>query len=504
MSDFLTSSRRGFLVGAATTLFIPPLLGSEPSGLPGAASWEFYETGTLKPCPVFADPDRTISLGSRLPCDAMGAFPSPYLRQDLVYRAVLRDQSGRVLRDVDPVSQAVGLSDLASGRGAALIGFTAHESAVVRTVESKLREFVSPEDFGGGRGDPAQDTQAFKEIVARDLHMRLTPGATYYLEDDVTAGHPDRDAFKVMIQGTAGEVQVHRPRIVVTKPGVTPFPVASESYVEGVAIEYQAQARTPAVGGDSWIYARALSVPSASIGTVRGKLTLRVSTGGLAGNVTRGSVVVVLADRSRTGDHWTNNYDSFDSIFQIDAVLDDQTATLQGKQDADLSGVPVHIRGCALSVIWMRHQPTAVMFQNNTLGPIPGFGVVTMGAQKLRVEGNRIHNLGAPHLGVLFAGSGQGFYGDAGGGGGWGNSGVYHQCSFEKNMLFYACGGAAINGWVDSRIIQNQFDQNHSTNRALATYFPNFSAVYTLGNCYNCAIENNAAEDSPCPDGMRL
>lgn len=140
-------------------------------------------------------------------------------------------------------------------------------------------------------------------MIARDFHLRFTSEVSYFLEDGVTTDHPDRDGFRVMIAGTPGEAQANRPRSVATKPGVTPFPVASESYVEGATMEFPLQPRTPTIGDNSWTHALAVSNQSASFGTVRGKLTLAVPAGGLLGNVSRCSVAIVLADRTGPADY---------------------------------------------------------------------------------------------------------------------------------------------------------------------------------------------------------
>lgn len=72
-------------------------------GLPvHGATWSFYATGTTTPRPVYADPERTTTLGSVVTANAAGRFPEVYLDPSITYKAVLASPAA-TLDTIDPV-----------------------------------------------------------------------------------------------------------------------------------------------------------------------------------------------------------------------------------------------------------------------------------------------------------------------------------------------------------------------------------------------------------------
>jgi len=360
------------------------------------------------------------------------------------------------------------------------------------------------------------DLAAMQALVAAGKTIRLEnyDGTNaYYVSGDVTALIPENAPgmqYAASILGDPGARENLKPRIIVTKPGVTPFPASWGGALVGLAIVYGQMDVTPAVSGQTVPYARAIAA-TGTISTVEGKLRLTVPAGGLIGpdaahpNVTRGSMVVMLADPAKEQDYWIHNYGDEDSIFQIDKVVSDTVCTLQGKDGTAYTG-PVHIRGNAAATVWTEWQPTGFIMRDCALGAVPGCAFMTMGAQFLSIK-NNIGTIdgNAPHLRMIYAGNGQGLNRDAGvgTGGGWGNGGVYHQCAIREVRTFFAGGGFAISGLIDSDVRNLQVDPNAGSNAATATYFTPPTAIQRFGGLVNVDLCNITCEDSPA-DGIEL
>lgn len=361
------------------------------------------------------------------------------------------------------------------------------------------------------------DTRAMRALTAVNLPFRIEDfdGTNpYFLLGDITKDIPNGSGAQQITFGVMGNPAApaeQQPRVIVKKGGVSPFPCSWTSSLIGVAVEYEDVADVPAVSGQTWPYARCVTA-TGTISTVGGKLRLTVPAGGLIGpnaefpNVTRGSFVVALNDPAKWQDYWVNNYVGEDSIFQIDAVISDTECTLQGKNGTAYTG-PIHVRGNVVTTIWNLVQPTAVRVQDCHFGAVPGCGIVTMGTQFAQFERNYILGIGAPHLRMIYAGNGQGLNFDNGQGGGWGNGGVYHQSIIRENRAFFACGGFALNGLIDSIVANLQIDPNalpgFTQHPAIDTYFTPPTALHNYAAFVNVNPTNITAEDSPA-DGIYL
>lgn len=81
-------------------------------------------------------------------------------------------------------SISIGLS--ASG-GSALVGFIqSGTGAVARTAQAKMREWVTPEDFGAAGDGVADDTAEIVAALAAHSIVRLLPGKTYRITSRIT------------------------------------------------------------------------------------------------------------------------------------------------------------------------------------------------------------------------------------------------------------------------------------------------------------------------------
>ena len=77
---------------------------------------------------------------------------------------------------------AQSMQELLSASGSSLVGFIADGTgAQYRTVQSKLRDWVSPEDFGAVGDGTTNDTTALQSALNTGKMVRGTPGAIYYI-----------------------------------------------------------------------------------------------------------------------------------------------------------------------------------------------------------------------------------------------------------------------------------------------------------------------------------
>lgn len=162
------------------------------NGVPvDGAQWFFYATGTTTPQAVYSDAALTTSLGAVVSADSGGKFVPVYFDATKTYRGVLKTPSGSTLRDIDPVNSGI-LSALAASSGSSLVGFLpAGTGAVSRTVESKLRDFVSVKDFGAAGDGVTSDTAAFAAALVSGAKRIYVPKGTYAIATQISATLPN-------------------------------------------------------------------------------------------------------------------------------------------------------------------------------------------------------------------------------------------------------------------------------------------------------------------------
>lgn len=129
------------------TLFVPPFLTIlDENGAPVSGGYlRFFESGTLTPLPVYADAERTTSLGSIVEADGAGRLPAIYLGLSGRYRVIVADAGGTIIRDIDPVGDDL-ISELSGAGGADLIGTS--QGSLGRRLDSLpvyARDFIPEE-----------------------------------------------------------------------------------------------------------------------------------------------------------------------------------------------------------------------------------------------------------------------------------------------------------------------------------------------------------------------
>lgn len=113
------------------------------------AKWHFYATGTTTPQNVYTTSGLGVAHANPVVADASGKFAAIYFDASLAYRGVLKTSDGATtIFDIDPINAGV-IAALGLNTGAASIGYKqGGTGSVNRTVQARLRDFVTFEDFG--------------------------------------------------------------------------------------------------------------------------------------------------------------------------------------------------------------------------------------------------------------------------------------------------------------------------------------------------------------------
>ncbi|MGH6993254.1 MAG: hypothetical protein ACREEH_07940 [Caulobacteraceae bacterium] len=88
--------------------FDPVIRAIAASGEPiSGAQLQFYETGTTTPTPAYTDATLGTALANPLLSDSGGLFVPAFLDPTVTYRVQLKDGSGNLIRDVDPITGSI-------------------------------------------------------------------------------------------------------------------------------------------------------------------------------------------------------------------------------------------------------------------------------------------------------------------------------------------------------------------------------------------------------------
>lgn len=126
-----------------------------------------YEAGTATPLATYTDSNGNVANANPIVLDAAGRVPyQVWLTSGATYKLILKTSLGITVWTEDDVPAEVDFAALAASSGSSLIGFLqSGTGAVARTVQSKLRERISLEDFGAVGDDSTNDTAAIQAAI---------------------------------------------------------------------------------------------------------------------------------------------------------------------------------------------------------------------------------------------------------------------------------------------------------------------------------------------------
>jgi hypothetical protein len=139
------------------SLFIPaltPALDGNGNTI-SDATWNFYRTGTSSPEAVYADFELETSLGAVVTANSSGKFVPIYLDPAVTYRAVLEDDGGDTIDDIDPydsgtgaVGEIVDITDFGIVAGDSDVLADANSDAVDELLAYLLANIPTPDQLG--------------------------------------------------------------------------------------------------------------------------------------------------------------------------------------------------------------------------------------------------------------------------------------------------------------------------------------------------------------------
>jgi hypothetical protein len=148
------------------------------------ATFTFYLSGGSTLQSAYTSSTLGVAHPNPLTADAAGRFPAIYLDESKVYRVVLKDAAGIVVRDTDPVNPLTTLSPIYTATGGGGVG---------RTFASKFGDSPSVKDYGAVGDGIVDDTAAIQAAInactARPtLSARLyVPSGNYKITSGLTA-----------------------------------------------------------------------------------------------------------------------------------------------------------------------------------------------------------------------------------------------------------------------------------------------------------------------------
>jgi hypothetical protein len=182
-----------------------------------------YQAGTSTPQATYTDSSGSTPNANPVILDSRGEAAIYW--GSTAYKIVLQDASGNTIWTQDNVLDPAGtLKNLMSGaNGSANVGFTpSGTGAVVRTVQSKLQEFVSIKDWGAVCDGSTNDTSAIQAAITGIGSAAVTllvPGPTK-IASNLTFGAGTELQFSAggYFTGTSGSEVLQVQRQIVAGP----------------------------------------------------------------------------------------------------------------------------------------------------------------------------------------------------------------------------------------------------------------------------------------------
>jgi hypothetical protein len=142
-----------------------------------------YSAGTTTPQATYTSVTGVTPHANPIVLDSAGRVPGGeiWLTGGLSYKFVLETATAILLGTYDNITGPDSLAVLANSNGSSLIGFIqAGSGAVATTVQTKLRERVTVEDFGAVGNNVANDTAAIQNAInSGALRIEGAAGKTY-------------------------------------------------------------------------------------------------------------------------------------------------------------------------------------------------------------------------------------------------------------------------------------------------------------------------------------
>lgn len=126
-----------------------------------------YAAGTTTPQATYTDATAITANPNPVILNSRGEA-AIWCDSSLAYYLVLKDSADNLIWTADDVNDLnnVTLTTFAGSTGSSLIGYNAGGSATTRTVQSKLREYISVTDFGAKGDGTTDDTLAVSDAAA--------------------------------------------------------------------------------------------------------------------------------------------------------------------------------------------------------------------------------------------------------------------------------------------------------------------------------------------------
>jgi len=171
-----------------------------------------YAAGTTTPQATYTTSAGSTAHANPIVLDSAGRVPSGgeiWLTAGVAYKFVTKTSAAVTIGTYDNIidSSAYVFSTLAASNGSSLIGYTqGSANAVATTVQTKLREFVSVQDFGAVGDGVANDTAAvqafFNYIAANDVGTAYCNGK-FLISSGVYYGDGATQVATLRIEGYA-------------------------------------------------------------------------------------------------------------------------------------------------------------------------------------------------------------------------------------------------------------------------------------------------------------